>query len=278
VGEAPSIDRQALRAAFIERRGFWAPPWQAILELAPELLSAYLEFSTVPWRRGALPPRVKELIYLAIDASTTHLHAAGARAHIAAALRQGATAAEVTEVIELVSALGMQTAALAAPILVEELAKAGTPVPSQLTARQQQVKDRFVAERGSWSAAWDAVLLLDPDFLDAYRAFAGVPWAAGVLEPKTKELVCLAVDASTTHLHEEGTRAHLRAALRYGATAAEVLEVIELTSVLGIHSATLAMPILLDELAHAAARPDAATPDEPPASKDGPQRPPGAGS
>jgi alkylhydroperoxidase/carboxymuconolactone decarboxylase family protein YurZ len=256
VSGSAAIDRQALRDAFIARRGFWAPPWQAILDVAPELLGAYLEFSTVPWRRGALAPRVKELIYLAIDASTTHLHAAGTRAHIAAALRHGATAAEITEVIELVSTLGMQSATLAAPILVDELATAGTPVPGQLTARQQQVKDRFVAERGAWSDDWDAVLALDPDFLDAYLTFAGVPWAAGALEPKTKELVCLAVNASTTHLHEEGTRAHLRAALRCGATGAEALEVIELTSVLGIHSATLAIPILVEELARGTAGPD----------------------
>ena len=38
-------------------------------------------------------------------------------------------------------------------------------------------------------------------------------------------------------------------ALGYGATREEVLEVIELASVIGIHSCTVGVPILLDELA-----------------------------
>ena len=40
----------------------------------------------------------------------------------------------------------------------------------------------------------------------------------------------------------------LRNALRYGATQAELMEVMELTSVLGIHTATSSVPILIEEL------------------------------
>jgi alkylhydroperoxidase/carboxymuconolactone decarboxylase family protein YurZ len=40
---------------------------------------------------------------------------------------------------------------------------------------------------------------------------------------------------------------HIRNALRHGATVAEIMEVLELTSVLGIHTVTEGVPILLEE-------------------------------
>ena len=82
-------------------------------------------------------------------------------------------------------------------------------------------------------------------------AFSSVPWVNGTLEPKIKELIYVAIDAATTHLYEPGLRQHIRNALRYGATKAEIMEVYELTSVLGIHTCTLGVPVLLEEIAAA---------------------------
>jgi len=113
--------RRELREAFIAERGFWAPPFEAILEADPDFFAAYLEFSSVPARHGFLEPKVRELIYVAVDAATTHLHAEGTRAHIRAALRCGATQEEVMEVLELTSVLGIHTATMAVPILLEEV-------------------------------------------------------------------------------------------------------------------------------------------------------------
>jgi alkylhydroperoxidase/carboxymuconolactone decarboxylase family protein YurZ len=41
---------------------------------------------------------------------------------------------------------------------------------------------------------------------------------------------------------------HIRNAIRLGATRQEIMEVLELTRVLGIHSTTHGVPILLEEL------------------------------
>ena len=76
-----------------------------------------------------------------------------------------------------------------------------------------------------------------------------MPWRHGTLEPKIKELIYVAIDAATTHLYEPGLRAHIRNALRYGATKEEIMEVLELVSVLGIHACTLGVPVLLEEVA-----------------------------
>jgi alkylhydroperoxidase/carboxymuconolactone decarboxylase family protein YurZ len=121
------------------------------------------------------------------------------------------------------------------------------PLPEP-TERQQQLKQDFIAARGYWNPFWEGLLSLDADFFEAYLAFSGVPWRKGVLEPKFKELIYVAIDAATTHLYEPGLRQHIRNALGYGATKDEIMEVLELVSVLGIHACTLGVPVLLEEL------------------------------
>ena len=118
----------------------------------------------------------------------------------------------------------------------------------ELTERQKALRDDFIEKRGYWNAFWDGLLTLDADFFEAYLAFSGVPWRNGPLEPKVKELIYIAIDAATTHLYEPGLRQHIRNALGYGATKEEIMEVLELVSVLGIHACTLGVPVLLEEL------------------------------
>jgi len=237
-----------LRQSFIDARGHWSPFWEGMLELDPEFFEAYVAFSEVPWRSGPLEPKDKELIYVAIDASTTHLYEPGLRQHIRNALGHGATRAEIMEVFELTSVLGIHTCTLGVPVLMEELGTAGQPVPRELTEEQRTLKDEFVAARGYWNEFWDGLLALDSEFFRAYLTFSGVPWKSGTLTPKLKELIYVAIDASTTHLYEPGLRQHIRNALGHGATRAEIMEVFELTSVLGIHTCTLGVPVLMEEI------------------------------
>jgi hypothetical protein len=65
-------------------------------------------------------------------------------------------------------------------------------------------------------------------------------------------LIYIATDAATTHLYEPGLRQHIRNAIGFGASKEEVMEVLELVSVLGIHACTLGVPILLEEFARVA--------------------------
>lgn len=113
--------------------------------------------------------------------------------------------------------------------------------------RYEELKQKFVRDRGYWSPIWDGLLRLDPEFFDAYCDFTSVPWRNGTLPPKMKEFIYIAIDASTTHLYEPGLRIHIRNALDHGATVAEIMEVLELVSGLGIHACTLGVPVLLEE-------------------------------
>jgi hypothetical protein len=119
----------------------------------------------------------------------------------------------------------------------------------ELNERQKRLRQKFTEERGYWDEnLWGKVLRLDADFFEAYLNFSAVPWRKGVLPPKVKELIYIAIDASTTHLYEPGLRQHIRNAMKYGATKEEIMEVLELTSVLGIHTCTLGVPVLWEEM------------------------------
>jgi alkylhydroperoxidase/carboxymuconolactone decarboxylase family protein YurZ len=103
-------------------------------------------------------------------------------------------------------------------------------------------------DMGDWNPLWEQFHEVDPDFLEAYLAFRSVPQSSGPLEQKYKELILVAVNASTTHLYGPGVRRHIQNALKAGATREEILEAIQLTTVMGIHSCNLAIPILLEEV------------------------------
>lgn len=100
---------------------------------------------------------------------------------------------------------------------------------------------------GDWNSIWTALAELDPDYLEAFLAFRAVPQNKGPLPQKYKELIFIAINVATTHLWPSGVRRHIQNALRAGATKEEILEVMQLTSIMGIHSMALGVPILQEE-------------------------------
>jgi alkylhydroperoxidase/carboxymuconolactone decarboxylase family protein YurZ len=240
--------REALREAFVRERGRWSPALDGLLARDPDYFERVLGFTGHPWRNGPLEPRVKELVLLAVDAAATHRYGEGAREHVRAALAHGATAEEVVEVLQLTSTMGIHACNCGVPILLEELAAAGRPVDldGPFSAREEEIKAQFTEKRGYWNAFWDGLLRLDPEFFAAYTALSSQPWERGPLEPKVKELIYTAFDVSATHMFEPGLRQHIRNAIGYGATGAEIMEVIELASGIGVEAFALALPALDD--------------------------------
>lgn len=245
-----SARQREVRDHFIEVRGSWSDTWEAVLRLDPEFLDAYTQFSGVPWRETShLDPKVKEFIYIAADAAATHMYSPGTRQHIRKALELGATGEEIMEVLELTSTLGIHAANIGVPLLLEVLEEEGLrDGPTPFDERQEQLKADFTAKRGYWHEFWAGILELDPDLFEAYLRFSGHPWEHGVLEPKVKELVYCAFDAAATHLYVPGLKLHMRNAIGYGASVGEIMEVLEIVSVIGIHAVTEAAPILASEL------------------------------
>ena len=243
--------KYALKNEFIKNRGYWADFWAQVLDLDADFFAAYSKLSSVPAKTGHLTPKVREFLYIAIDASTTHLYRPGLRLHIKNALNCGATQEEVMEVLELTSVLGIHTCTLGVPLLIEELRDMGRGHEFdviELNEREKKLKEQFIGNRGYWNELWDSLLKLSPEFFEAYLEFSSVPWQSGPLPPKIKEFIYIAIDTATTHLYQEGARQHIRNALELGATKEEIMEVLQCTSVLGVHSTVEGVPILIEEI------------------------------
>ena len=221
-----------------------------LAEVDPGFVELAERFAEHPWRHGVLEPKVRAFVMLAVDAAATHRNVAGVREDIELALRHGATAQEIVEVLELTSTLGIHACNCGVPILLEELAAAGQPVDldAPLTPRQEEIKAQFTEKRGYWNDFWNGLLHLDPEFFAAYTAFSANAWERGTLEPKVRELVYTAFDASATHMFEPGLRQHIRNAIGYGATKEEIMEVFELASSAGLGAFALGAPALREAL------------------------------
>jgi alkylhydroperoxidase/carboxymuconolactone decarboxylase family protein YurZ len=250
VGDGVSAE---LRDRFVEVNGYWTPAWQALLDEDPGFLATFVELAAVPRRSDALDPKVKELVCVAVNAAATHLFEPGIRAHVRRALELGATKEELLEVLQLTSTLGIHASTVGVPLLLEALGENDGDSQSwrgssALDDRRAALRADFEAKRGYWHGFWDGLLELDPAFFQAYVDFSAYPWANGVLEPKVKELIYTAFDASATHMYVPGLRQHIENALGHGATPAEVMEVFELASTIGIHGYLVGLPIVLEEL------------------------------
>lgn len=124
VPSSDGVEAQAVKAEFIERRGYWSPLWDALVAFDPMFLKAYLDYSSLPWERGTLEPKVRELVYIAINSVTTHLFADGLRVHVRNAFSHGATPDEIVHCFEIASTIGIRSALAALPIIEEEAGRA----------------------------------------------------------------------------------------------------------------------------------------------------------
>ncbi|KAI0467950.1 Metallo-hydrolase/oxidoreductase [Xylaria cf. heliscus] len=231
--------------------------WESLLKVDPAFFSASVSLASVPHRKSHLSRKEQALISLAVDCAATHLYAPGIREHVWSAAREGAGRDEILEVVELSSTLGIHACNIGVPILVEVLKEEGKyldDITRPFDERQQSLQREFTMKRGYWHTFWEDFLRLDPEFFAGYLEFSSLPWVKnvdgtvgqgkGALEPKMKELVYCAFDAASTHLYAPGLKLHMRNALGYGATPQEILEVLELATLLSLHTAHVAAPII----------------------------------
>ncbi len=106
----------------MRQTGSWNEAWDEFAELDPLWTEKFMDMGTLPIRSGVLDRKTIEFLFLAVNAACTHMYEPGVRRHIRGALDQGATKEEIMTVLQLVTAIGIQSCSLGAPILVEELA------------------------------------------------------------------------------------------------------------------------------------------------------------
>jgi alkylhydroperoxidase/carboxymuconolactone decarboxylase family protein YurZ len=110
-------------------------------------------------------------------------------------------------------------------------------------------------ETGPWDAALVQLSEWDPAWAATCVKMTTNPWTSGVLPRKFIELVGVGLNAACTNLNPDGTRRHIRAALKAGATRDEILFVLKCAAVMSIHSCSLGAPILLEEAKAIGAKP-----------------------
>jgi alkylhydroperoxidase/carboxymuconolactone decarboxylase family protein YurZ len=184
------------------------------------------------------------IIGFAVRASVTTLDFDACDAYVEAALAAGASFAQLHEALVLVSGLGVHSlmegsrrlAAHARAHGVQELSAPLDEHRSALWARHVG-NDRYwtVVEKAA-PGFLDALLRFSPEAFEAFFQYCAVPWRSSALTALCKELISLAVDASTTHRYLPGLRLHLANAIKLGASRTALLQTLEIAAGTPAHS------------------------------------------
>jgi alkylhydroperoxidase/carboxymuconolactone decarboxylase family protein YurZ len=227
--------------------GPWDPALAQLRAWDHDWADSCVKMTTNPWTSGVLPRKTVELIGVALNAACTNLNPDGARRHIRAALKAGATRDEILMVLKMASVMSIHSCSLGAPILLEEAEAADVALsPRPKTDLATPACDEMRA-LGQWNEAWNPFYELDPVWTDEFMATGIRVYASRLMTPKLVELLSIAFDASYTHMYAPGTRRHIRAALKLGATIEEIMEVLKLCVVPGVQACNLGVPILAEE-------------------------------
>ncbi|MCB1388764.1 MAG: carboxymuconolactone decarboxylase family protein [Rhodobacteraceae bacterium] len=243
-----------LATELAEALGIDHPSLAVIAEMDPPLAAEFATMARAVGTANALSPKDQALIQVAINSTVVHLNAEMVRAYIAAAIREGATAGEIREVLELTSVLGIHGTIPGVLIMADEeggLEAIKANAAPERKARAAAAHAAFEAKRGFLTPAWQANTYFVPDLVAAYAGFSGVPWSTSHLSAKMKELVYIAIDLLPQHVHLEGTRVHMKKARANGASEAEIVSVVMMIALMGVQTHMLALPILKEELAKA---------------------------
>lgn len=239
--------RAQLRQEIASARGYFSDFHESLLRLSPETLKLYFDYVSAQTKTGLLSSRDRQLIYIALDASVTHLYPRGVEIHSMLAMREGASPEEIFETLQIACEIASITNELGVAVLADEMRRAGRDAeltPDAQDSRYATLKQEFVAKRGAWPAWLDFAFREAPDYAAAFVRLALAPWTPGVLSPKFKELIYVAHYAAPTVRYEPGLRAHIRRALELGASAGELMEVLQLSGSISIHSFSVGAPAL----------------------------------
>lgn len=231
---------------FFKDRGQWKwnDTWEAILGMNEDIIGAYSKLSSTPHKKGHLSMKMVTLIYIAIDASITHLYTPGMNTHITHGIKDlGITKEEVMETLAITTTIGAGTFTDCYPMFVKALLEKGVPAEGD-GERTAGLRQRGEKELGYWDENLEQVAKLDPEMMEAYLDYLKAALSKNVLSPKDRELLSIAIHAAPTTRNREGVYRHVKRALDLGASKEEIAEVFDLVACNGIHTITVGVPVL----------------------------------
>ena len=130
---------------------------------------------------------------------------------------------------------------------------------AELQEKSRRIIGRMERDRGI-VRTWPRLMAQrDPDWLERWHDLTMyVLTGTGHLSRKVKELMLVAVDAAT--FYDYGVRVHTQGALAAGATEAELIETLEVVSIVNRHGLTSMVEIVVDEIAKFEASKDGSAP------------------
>ncbi len=236
-------EQEAIKACFIRERGYWRPWTEVILAQHPQFLQAYANYAGYPARTGSLSARMVELVYVALDASSTHLYGPGLKTHLAKAFEAGASPADILGVLHCVAVQGLSSVYQGLNILAEEAGLDSVPAdaawPDGLAAHlatlpvdlceQLRVVGRF-----------------DPGYVRVVLEFIALDTPGAGLSPYERHLIHIALHACFTGFNPDALRTEIRTTLQEGGAVADIVQVIQLGAHLSVHGTALGAAALSD--------------------------------
>jgi len=189
----------------------------------------------------ALDPLTRELVQFGVRLCVTSLDVSGAMEHAASALRLGATADQLQEIITFVAGVGMHTLMEGTPALARTLAEHGVALPPRSEAGER-LREHWIGDRAYWATFdanvpgfLDALLRLSPPAFEAFMVYGSTTARGRQVSPLVKEYIAVGCDATPTHRYLPGLRTHLHNAQVVGAGRLALMEVLDLAADMPAH-------------------------------------------
>jgi alkylhydroperoxidase/carboxymuconolactone decarboxylase family protein YurZ len=188
-----------------------------------------------------LDPLRATFVALAVHATPTVLDGAGLSAAAKRALDLGASAAQVHEAIVFVSGIGLHTMIEGSRRLAELLSERGDPAMTEpLDQRRRALLESHVGEElapfeQAVPGFFESLVRISPGAFEGFFDYRSLPWTEPTLDPLTKELMAIAVDAVPTHRFLPTLRLHVARALELGVGRAEIAETLEIAAAAPLH-------------------------------------------
>ncbi|WP_312834363.1 carboxymuconolactone decarboxylase family protein [Comamonas sp.] len=225
-------DTAAVEALYRQERGYWRP-WNAqLLARRPAFLQAYAHYAGYPARSGGLSERMVELVYVALDASASHLFASGLKLHMQKALACGASDDDLLDVLTLVCLQGAGATAAALDAVAQVY---GLLPGAETTAGEDLPPD-----------LWARLQALDPAYFGHLQTLARTAESGQGLSAGERCLITIALHACFTANQPEALRAALQQAHGLGVARDAVVQVIQMGAHLAVHGTALGITVLAE--------------------------------
>ena len=190
-----------------------------------------------------LDPLARAFVMFGVCASVTCLDKGAVADARGRAEALGASQDQLSEILALISGLGLHSLMATMPGLIGGAMPHGPDPGEPLDSGRQEAWDRYVGDSSYWTnfeeefpGFLNALLRISPSLFRGFHVFSAIAWETRTVPALTKELIAMGCDASPSHRFAPGFRLHLRNALKLGAGRQQIEDALEIAASSPAHS------------------------------------------